>query len=219
MSNRSHDGRLARGLAAALALTVAMALAGCAVPPPSASSNAIPIASVPPPLGAEGTGAQDARILGTALQFFLLDPPTFSAEPTGDVKPGSFTRIYAHISAVSTSPASVTLDAVQFYPPGAVAAREAAKDHQPAPEQGGYERNAYRHAQTVSVAASAGVVGQFGGENDVTYGIDGAAQFGALPFADFARRFSAGGTALSQAGYWIVIDQDGVQSIAMQYAP
>jgi len=209
------------GCACAVLLSPAL-LSACAVPAAPRTPVTIPAASsvvATPAESAPSRVAEDAELLGTAIQGWLLSPPEFSAEPTGDLHPDGFTRVYARLSAVSTSPPTVTFDVVQFYPPE-LAAREARKDHEPVPEEGGWERNAHRHYQTLPVAPSAAVVGQFGAANDVAYGSAGAAQFSALSFAEFAVRFrSPGSPGLRSGGYWLMADSDGVRSIVKQYEP
>jgi hypothetical protein len=213
----------ARWVAVAMGCLIAGGLlGGCAVAGPP-RGRAVAAASTPAPLvdtSAAATASADTRIVATALQFAWLDPPSFADEPSGDVRPDGPGRVYAHISAVSLNPPSVTFDAEQFYPEGDAAAREAAKDKQPAPEQGGYARNRYRHEQTMRVTSEAGVVGQFGADSDMALGVEDAAQFSAISFGEFAKRFGAPGYAgLKNEGYWIGYDADGAQSILMQYAP
>ena len=209
---------------AALSLTAGalalMSCGGCASKARLAEQTSAPdaaVASVP----AEATATRDANIIGGTLQLSMLVPMSFSAEPRGDIALDTPTRVYAHVSRVSTSPAAVTFDAEQLYLGGA-ADEEAKRDHQAPSDSQMYQRNAYKHSQNVSVVASTGVVLQFPREDvDPAYGSDGFSQITATTFDDFANRFSAGDDSvrLRGAGYWIVLDADGVLSIAEQYAP
>lgn len=200
------------------AVLLALLGGGCALSsgPPGPSATSIVV-----PQTLDTTSSRDAGIVGGALQFSMLTPTSFSAEPKGDVTTDGVTRVYAHISSVTTAPAAVTFDVEQLYL-GDSAVAQAKADHKTLDEAALYERNAYRHSQTTSVVASTGVVLQSPREGvDRAYGPDDFAQLTATTFEDFAKRFSAGeqSHALKQAGYWIVIDSDGVRNIAEQYAP
>lgn len=218
-SHVSHRaGRVAAGCTLAFLLSLA---GGCALPPqPTTPASAALATSSSAAASATGDKSRDAEAFGTALQFALLSPTSFSAEPMADVKPDGFSRVYAHVSSVSTSPASVTFDVAQYYQ-GSSAAGQAARDHQPAPDNDVYERNAFLHQQKASLATSAGVVVQFPDATDVAHGYEGASRLTALPFDEFASRFASGADSarLKRAGYWIVLDEDGIQSIAEQYQP
>jgi hypothetical protein len=219
-------GRWAGGLSVAALAVVALTIAGCAVPPPpQVDAAAIPVASVPSAESAEvatdAPALSDAQTMGSAVQFSMLVPASFPDEPRGDVATStSPARVFAHISAVSTSPASVTFDVAQYYQ-GDAAAVEAAKDKKPAPDDDIYERDRFVHAQTVRVAASTGVIAQNPRSFDVLYGRDGYSKLTVRSFEEFERRFSAGDQSaqLRSAGYWLVIDGDGIRSIAEQFAP
>jgi hypothetical protein len=219
---RSGVFRHVRMVAMLLAGAAATALlASCAVPgpPPVAMGSAAQSAADPAGRVSDGE-SRASEILGTALQYAWLNPPVFSAEPTGDLNSDQLSRVYAHIEAVCADPPRITFDVVQYYPSGDQAARAALQDKRPVPEEGGYERNRFRHPQMLRVAKAAGVIGEFGDEHDVSYGVGDAAQPSAIPFAEFAKRYAdpqRGG--LRSAGYWVEFDSVGVQNIVMQYEP
>ena len=207
-------------LGAVVVAMVMMTVSGCASAKQGVGTTAAArtTAAVVP---AEATAARDANIIGGALQLSMLVPMSFSAEPRELVVADSPTRLYAHISAVSTASPSITIDAAQLYM-GDSALVEAKRDHRQVDDSQAYERNAVRLQQTVGVATSSGVVLQFPREDvDSAYGPGDFAQVAATTFADFAQRFSAGEESgrLRRAGYWIVVDSEGVRSITEQYQP
>lgn len=190
---------------------------GCAAK--SATTAAEPKAAATVTVGATSTakGVEDAKILGTALQAVLLEDRAFSDEPKGNIQPDGVERDFAYISKVTTSPASITFDIVQYYQ-GDSAAKEAAKDGKPAPENDVYTRNAYKHTQTLKIAKGAGVVGQFGRSGDTLYGAEDAAQITPLTFDRFASWYhEQDPSQRATTGYWIELDYDGVLNIVKQY--
>ena len=210
----------AKGGAVVITLVMAAVACGC-----TSASRPVDVRSAPSApitvVSAETTATRDANIIGATLQLSMLVPTSFSAEPKGRLVADSPTRLYAHISAVSTASPSITFDVAQLYM-GNSAVAEAKRDHKQVADSQVYERNAFKFAQTVSVVASTGVVLQFPREDiDPAYGPDDFAQLTATTFDDFARRFSAGEESgrLRRAGYWIVVDGEGVRSIAEQYQP
>ena len=218
-----------RGFAVSIAavgvvLLVAATMGGCAVPagPVVQTAGQHPTEASPPVLPpAETTATRDANALGGALQLSMLAPMSFSAEPKAKIASDGPVRVFAHISAVSTASSTITFDAAQLYL-GESARVAAQSDHRQVDDSLYYERNAYSVDQTASVVASAGIVLQFPVDDvDAAYGPDDYAQLTATSFDDFARRFSAGEEAnrLRNAGYWIVLDGQGVRSIAEQYRP
>jgi hypothetical protein len=231
-------------LAAVVVASAASALAGCSLAggsngQPAASQSAtqstgatatrdasasVAATTPPPPTPLEAATAQaaaakrDADAFAQAVQLPMWSDVSFGTEPQTDVWPQHQpVRLYVHISKVTTSPATVTYDAHQVFTGGA-AKREAARDKQPAPASGLYERNAYPFSQTLNVADSAGVILNLPREGDVQYGFASYPQVTATSLADFAVRFSAGPESdmLKWQGYWIVFDGEGVHSIVQQ---
>jgi hypothetical protein len=201
-------------------LAGALALAGCS----AKSATTEPLAKKQEPtvtVGATSTakGVQDAKILGAALQGVLLEDRSFSDEPKGEIEPDGVERDFVYISKVTTSPAALTFDIVQYYQ-GESAAKEAAKDGKTAPDNDVYTRNAYPHTQTIKIADGAGAVGQFGRPGDTIYGSEDAAQITPLTFEQFAAWYAEQDkTRRATTGYWLELDYDGVLSIVKQYEP
>ena len=209
--------RLARRLLLVTCLCGLLAAVGCA-------RSAPPQASVrPKPVVPSASFKSQADELAAVLQEDVLSQ-SYSWEPNGDINakhPGPG-RVYATLSAVSTSPASVVFDVGQYYL-GDAAYKAAAQDRQPEPPNPNWVRNRYRHPQKMGVLAGAPVILQTAGgsrEGDPSFG--GGQTVGLTPvtFEEFTRRFSAHPDQYrSQAGYILTYDADGVHSIVQVYFP
>jgi len=194
-------------------------MTGCSTGLQSGQPLPAPVSNTPAPAPNSAIDRTDADYLATAVQLPMIGEINWPNEPQGNVplvyRPGLY---YVHISKVTTAPPTITFDAYQLYT-GDFASVEASRDKQPDPKNHQYERNAYPFGQTVPVAPTAGAVLQFPLQGQAAYGNDKYAQVTVANFADFASRMTTGTASkwLPWAGYWITVNDKGVQSIVQQH--
>lgn len=160
---------------------------------------------------------RNANILGTVAQMTVSTDVNWGTEPAGDLWPSKPVRLYVHISKLTTSPPTLTYDAMQVFT-GASAEGQAKRDKQKVPKGGVYERNAQPNVQELAVNPKAGVVLQNPGEKDAVYGSENYRRITVTTFKDFAEQFTTGERSgeLQWGGYWIYFDGSGVQCIIQQ---
>jgi len=207
----------------AAVLLVATALSACTSSGPASSTpvrSARPSASDSPGV----TSAQDksADALALALQDQLVSQ-NYTREPRHGFRPsydGLPEQVYARISAVSTSPDTVTFDCCQLYfgRDADIAARRAGESEPPSPV---WACNRYRLDQTLAVHPDAAVILQTamsGREGDLACGGRRCLNLTSVSFPEFAQRFAEdpllrGADAEAYGGYILTWDQDGFSSI------
>jgi hypothetical protein len=194
-------------------------LGGCGQGLQSGEKPPAPTSNTPAPAPNGAVARTDADYMATALQLPMLGEISWATEPKGEVT-GVYRPqlLYVHISDVTTSPASITFDAWQVFT-GPAASEEASRDHQPIPKNGYYERNQYAFEQSMTVAPSAGAMLQFPLEGQTAYGDARYSKLTVATFDEFAVRRKTGKAShwLPWAGYWITVNDKGVQSIVQQY--
>lgn len=170
------------------------------------------------PISPEQLAKRNANILGTVAQMTVSTDVNWGTEPSGDLWPqGKPVRLYVHISKLTTSPPTLTYDAMQIFT-GASAKGQAKRDKQKVPQSGVYERNAQPNVQQLNVNSKAGVVLQNPADKDAIYGSENYRRITVTTFKDFAQQFTTGERSgeLQWGGYWIYFDGEGVQCIVQQ---
>jgi hypothetical protein len=185
--------------------------------PTTATTASVTATKTVVPVSPEQLAKRNANILGTMVQMQLSPDVSFGTEPSSDVWAKKPMRLYVHISKLTTSPTSLTYDAMQVFT-GAAAARQANRDGQKVPSNGVYERNATPYTQQLTVDSKAGVVLQNPGDKDAVYGSENYRRITVTTFKDFAAQFTSGDRSgeLQWGGYWIYFDGSGVQCIIQQ---
>lgn len=221
MRNRSRIiPGAARIVVAVLLVGLGVALmTGCSSGLQSGQKLPAPVSNTPAPAPNGAVQRSDAEYMATALQLPMIGEISWTNEPHSNIplvyRPSLY---YVHISKVTTAPATITFDAYQVFT-GPAASEEASRDKQPKPTDGVYERNSFPFSQTVQVAPTAGAVLQFPLEGQTAYGSDKYAKVTVASFDEFANRMVSGKASkwLPWAGYWITVNDKGVQSIVEQF--